>query len=479
MSNPTGDKVSYPSYLLGPDGNAELQRFRSSLVATCVAIEKGELPRLISLLALTPYEESSDELFDDVLEEYFSRCARIHREKSDRIEIGQQILSRFQSALETRLIETEEEVSLFRYMLLSLSFSEETIAFLRLICPDDTFEERMVDLIDAPETPMTAYAARRLVHHYPEKALEVYMNLFDKAEEKKNEAMIDFLEAKIKECAPPCPKPTYLRKFTHHDGTPLKLPDDSPEGKGDVSIETIASILYERLNTFGLQIKQKDVVSVRCIASIIASSNPLQRKLLLDAIHCTPDNAHPVDIRANREKCQICDGYGTCEACEIKDILPEKTIQHGEPQETRETKESKGGKGEAALIIFRLLGPLNTSPDNIDGPPDCICSYYQGCRMFGCCEFEYDEEDEELVEREGTEDWFTGNCEHCFLVIPNRFWSVRRPLMSGGWKGCYCCWDCVREGIIILALPPQDESILISRTHMMEADMHEIGIADQ
>jgi hypothetical protein len=430
LSCPPFEHPIYPKSLTTPDRNVERESFRPVLVATCVGIEKNDQPRVTSLLSVTSYESVTDELFDDALEEYLFRCARLHFDKNnDRTEMGKIIFTRFQSALEQRQVETEQEISLFRYILLSLSFSEQTIAFIRVLHPDDTFEEHICDLIDATETPMTAYAARRIIDNYPEKSCLIYVDLYDKAKEKNNESMMDLLEAKIKEIAPDCKKPTYLKTFP---SGPLTLPDQE-DPNSNVSLTMMATILHERLNTLGIQVRGKEHISVQCIASILASSNPTQRKILLDAITTKNDET-------------------------TAKILTDET----------------------AVTIFRLLGPLNAFQDNpTTGPSDCLCAHYGGCRMFGCCEFEYDEEDEELVEKEGTEDWFTNNCEHCFSKIPNRFWSTRRPLYSGGWKGCYCSWGCVREGIYTLQLPDKEESSLISRTETMEADMHEIGIADQ
>lgn len=42
-------------------------------------------------------------------------------------------------------------------------------------------------------------------------------------------------------------------------------------------------------------------------------------------------------------------------------------------------------------------------------------------------------------------DWFTGSCEFCGLKINNRRYSVRKPHKWGGWTGCYCSWQCVRD----------------------------------
>ena len=446
-----------------------------TMIATSVAIEKNDLPKLTHLLGITPLTAISQTFFDDLLEEYLSRCERIIREKQlDRVEAGKVIFEHFSQEYNRRIAIEEGgenplseipsdtlDMPLRIYMLMSLTFSDSTLRLVRKLCPDDTFEEQMHDLIDADEVPMTAYAVRRLLEQYPDKPLETYMNLYAYAEEKKNDTLVDFLEDKVKEMAPPCKKPSYMRTFDEK----LTLPNDDCCNHNH--LVDMATLLMERLGTFRIEIKGKDNVedAQKYITSILLSSVS-QRNILLQAI----------------------------------------------------TKGTEDGTNDHSLhdekIIFSLLGPLNAFPMKLPGSPDCICMYYGGCRMFGCCEFEIDDEDEEIipsfVKHQGgwggeiipssggwggeiipssggwggeitngsiMEDWYTGNCEFCFLKIPNRFWSVRRPLSSGGWKGCYCTWGCVREEIIDLNL--REGASLIALTETMEADMHEIGIADQ
>lgn len=59
-----------------------------------------------------------------------------------------------------------------------------------------------------------------------------------------------------------------------------------------------------------------------------------------------------------------------------------------------------------------------------------------GCRMFLCCEYEGEE-------GEGRESWFRANCSECGISIPSYRYCVRKPLIGGGWQGCYCSVDCI------------------------------------
>ena len=66
--------------------------------------------------------------------------------------------------------------------------------------------------------------------------------------------------------------------------------------------------------------------------------------------------------------------------------------------------------------------------------------------MFTCVDFEYwDNEDPDA--EIGEPDWFTGVCDWCTAKIRNRYYAVRRPLLKGGWEGCYCSIGCLKEEI--------------------------------
>jgi len=43
--------------------------------------------------------------------------------------------------------------------------------------------------------------------------------------------------------------------------------------------------------------------------------------------------------------------------------------------------------------------------------------------------------------------WFTGNCLWCDVRIKKYVYCVRAPLVPGGWYGCYCSWNHVRDSI--------------------------------
>src|SRR5579883_2460918 len=81
----------------------------STMITTSVAIEKNDLTKLKHLLGVTPLTTISQAFFDDLLEEYLSRCERIIREKElDRIEAGRIIFEHFAQEYNRR-VELESE----------------------------------------------------------------------------------------------------------------------------------------------------------------------------------------------------------------------------------------------------------------------------------------------------------------------------------------------------------------------------------
>lgn len=85
--------------------------------------------------------------------------------------------------------------------------------------------------------------------------------------------------------------------------------------------------------------------------------------------------------------------------------------------------------------VFRRFGPANGYlPLSVDDD-ETICSKYGSCRMLHCNHV--DESDDDY--------WFTGTCDFCARKIRKMEHAVRAPGIYGGWKGCYCSFDCIRN----------------------------------
>lgn len=110
--------------------------------------------------------------------------------------------------------------------------------------------------------------------------------------------------------------------------------------------------------------------------------------------------------------------------------------------------------------LFRLFGPSNppfgTTYPIEQSSPTRICALYGGCRMLLCVcsddtryiadeDADIGEIENEVVGKQITRDWFTGNCQKCGQRILHKSHAVRIPIGDGGWTGTYCNWKCVRS----------------------------------
>jgi hypothetical protein len=86
---------------------------------------------------------------------------------------------------------------------------------------------------------------------------------------------------------------------------------------------------------------------------------------------------------------------------------------------------------------FRVWGPENRFDDR-----DCVANP-EGkgpCRMLQCLCRDAEENEGDLPI-----DWFTGKCDGCNRIIQDMSHTVRYPAKAGGWKGCYCSFQCTSE----------------------------------
>lgn len=85
--------------------------------------------------------------------------------------------------------------------------------------------------------------------------------------------------------------------------------------------------------------------------------------------------------------------------------------------------------------------PCDISPDLVFGPlnnwidRECDGVELDGCRMLTC---------ECWIEEENS-GWFTGYCDVCFIAIRSKQFALRYPEVQGGWRGCFCCSECMMQ----------------------------------
>lgn len=113
-------------------------------------------------------------------------------------------------------------------------------------------------------------------------------------------------------------------------------------------------------------------------------------------------------------------------------------------------------------ILFQRYGPCNTMPGEDN------CKKYGGCRMLLCSDFE-EREDVFLINDKIC--WFTGICKRCDNKIPRKHHAVRNPLLNGGWKDCYCSFECLEKCI--------DNNLTALMVGKIKEQMKVIGICDR
>jgi hypothetical protein len=124
---------------------------------------------------------------------------------------------------------------------------------------------------------------------------------------------------------------------------------------------------------------------------------------------------------------------------------------------------------------FMEWGPVNTT---LTEHPDLYsltheCRKYGGCRMLLCNEYQTDVWSDIMEDDHGMNsvDWYIGYCITCGTDIEKRHHSLRKPQEGGGWKGCYCSFQCMED--------QYDSSITKSMLKETERQIMEYGIRDR
>lgn len=131
--------------------------------------------------------------------------------------------------------------------------------------------------------------------------------------------------------------------------------------------------------------------------------------------------------------------------------------------------------------LTKILGPANTRLSE-DLTEDDICTIYGGHRMLTCFEFENQYLNEEEVDdfdahyNEHAEDkteWFYHGCDWCENKIQYKHYAVRKPLYTGGWIGCYCSIECIRNSLTVTDVMEQE------LVNILEEELYHVGIQDR
>lgn len=126
--------------------------------------------------------------------------------------------------------------------------------------------------------------------------------------------------------------------------------------------------------------------------------------------------------------------------------------------------------------IFQEFGPVNTIYNHYNHDHDnSDYTKYGGCRMLLCNEFEDCDVDgyqvDLLNEHDSKINWFRNKCDICYNNICAQHHALRLPLLHGGWKGCYCSFECMKQDI--------DDPCTALMVGRMKEQLETFGIRDR
>ena len=378
------------------------------------AIEAGDLDALARALSILPISQLSVSKSDEILVHFLTLAA-----KNNRTNIAREIILFFD-----QISSDDRKLSTFNYLFLLSNVTDETLKFLAVNLTENTFVETIIEFIEHDGGDTTKMACQRAVEafgigiNHP----NTLKQLYDMAWEEGNDDVAEVMEVNYVQSSPIKPKPSWMGNFTDLDTLPREdqiiLPEVvSPGIQIPTDIEDQVDLLLGGMRDAGIGID--DIEKARSdLTEQLAQVTPDLRLQLMKPILIGNTNRYLSDD----------------------------------------------------VELFRILGPCN-AVYGADLTTDHICSRYGGCRQFFClCVETIDPEDDVIYE---DIDWFTGHCQVCLNRIRNRYFAIRKPLVHGSWKGCYCSFECLREDY------DQPEIGAMAIIEAVEKQMNEIGIQDR
>jgi hypothetical protein len=318
----------------------------------------------------------------------------------------------------------EEDIEVFPSLFLKPMFNIELLTWLAKV--HDTFchREIITDIIKSKEVVMISRAIKILDIIYGEKDYNFYASLKEMSMLQNNDIAGNALERRMREFPVYANKPSWMVETEKEN---YELIDEADEIE-----ENVKSSLDEELTED--KIKDLIVGGMEFLRNYEDPEKVLEKFFSLDK---------------------------------------QKQNELIEPLVVRRAMENLQSDKE----LFKIFGPAHPfTNDPLDGSNEC--QKYGGHRMFLCnCNEHYDPDTDTFEE---DVDWFNdGTCDYCTKKIRNRYCSVRRPNVSGGWIGAYCCMLCLRKDLSKNTLNNQPDKLTTGLVKEMEDMMNENGIYDR
>ena len=393
------------------------------------AIDNRQVSKLTKLLKLIPIDSMVKESSDQILYSLLVRAGQ-----NSAYEFVEVIFDSWR-----RVHPPEEDQTLFTTLFYNLLFDVHVLRFCAVAMRLTTYAEIASSLIlrgDVGNICMTALM--RLDKVYGERGHLTYQQLYDMAKDI-NPAAENYLSDKLRQTAEYAPIPEYVRTFLDDDGSldvdngiPIIVTDDTElPVESDLEVDDPPPVQF-------------DIPSIAEMVEELTAGMGVDGKTEQDI------NAMKDIWRATLATATLAD--------KIELIRPIREIEAGASRQYDRT-------------LFRLFGPANPFVNS-----DVEALKFGGARMFTDMTFEYDPEEFKY------DDWFVGACIMCNKRIRRRWHAVRIPKPLGGWKGCFCNFDCGRQAIVERVNEGDEKGVDVLTDFMMdkfEEQLYTFGIQDR
>lgn len=322
---------------------------------------------------------------------------------------------------EEKIYQANKEISFFSTLFLHPLFSDQLLRFLSIVFKDTTAQEILSEIIFYDPGSMTIQACAKVISAYGEQSRDVYNNLLHEADDYDNHEVYNFLIAKLEQTAEYVQTPEWVKNFTSHEVpkvSEIKIAKSKPVEFDIPDIETAVNLLTDGLKTEGIAFED------------LEEAQTAVRRFW--------------SIATYKEKVEL-----------IKPVMNKISLASLQDD----------------IELFRILGPanpqLNASENELE---------YGGWRMFISNIFDIDYDTDQSV------DWFRGACDHCHLKIRYYWYALRIPQVNGGWSGCYCSFDCLREGLVEQEIRENDgvpDLLTTQMIELLEDQIYERGIQER
>lgn len=364
--------------------------------------KNNDIDKISALMLKIPLEQMDDTASDKLLIYILNNCFL-----GDASDVALYIINRFNELTP----DSDKELSLFTRLFTMRTLDDRVLSWIIPNMETECYEFVINELItyDATNTLLPTY--QRATKLYSGTDNDTYQRLYTYALDQDNNIAAGYLKVLMAETNEFAPIPNWVYNFGEDLSINLKEyvyeynPDLLPKARDVLS--RLPEIKFEE---FKLPTKEE---SINLLTEGLATSGLSQ-----------------TEIETSKELLsKEFDSFDD----EAKMKLLQPVI------ESLDIFELKGN-----VDLFRILGPVNPHYDS-DLSLDHICYKYGGCRLQTCTCFEFSDDENDIP----AEDWFTGVCQECNLRLRSRAHALRKPLPFGGWIGCFCSAECIRESIVI------------------------------